>query len=219
MKEKLPLFPLNTVLYPGMPIKLNIFEERYKQMINYCVTQHSPFGVVLIKTGRAEFGPLAEPYTVGCTAHITNLTHSDDGTISVTAVGRERFRIHELNYDQPYLRGDVELFPLQNTDLSQDNKQDRVLRKLIARYLDLLKQASRVQFDTGRLPTDPLVLAYLASVIIKTGNEQKQSLLESESVAELLQRLCDLYRYEITMLTILLSEPEDTSSNPSFSWN
>lgn len=219
MKEKLPLFPLNTVLYPGMPIKLNIFEERYKQMIDFCVTQHSPFGVVLIKKGRAELGPLAEPYDVGCTADITKLNHSDDGNILITAVGRERFRIHELNYDQPYLRGDVELFPIQNTDLFQHNQQDRILRKLVARYLELLKQASRVQFDTGKLPKDPLVLAFLASVIVKTGNEQKQSLLEAESADDLLHRLCDLYRYEVTMLNILLSEPEDGLTNASFSLN
>ena len=57
----LPLFPLNTVLFPGMQLKLHIFEERYKLMINSCIESNQPFGVVLIKEGREAFDPIAIP--------------------------------------------------------------------------------------------------------------------------------------------------------------
>ena len=71
---RLPLFPLNTVLFPKMPITLHIFEERYKQMIQHCLSEQIPFGVVLIKQG-VEVNGSAEPYLVGCTARITHTHH------------------------------------------------------------------------------------------------------------------------------------------------
>ena len=79
---ELPLFPLNTVLFPGMPIKLHIFEERYKLMISRCYTEGQPFGVALIKSGN-EVGRKAEPFLVGCTAVITELEPLPDGRMNI----------------------------------------------------------------------------------------------------------------------------------------
>ncbi|HQF70729.1 MAG TPA: LON peptidase substrate-binding domain-containing protein, partial [Promineifilum sp.] len=67
---ELPLFPLNLVLFPGMPLPLHIFEERYKEMVADCLRENRPFGVVLIAEGRAEGGAPARPHVVGCTAEI-----------------------------------------------------------------------------------------------------------------------------------------------------
>src|SRR5438046_1437349 len=91
----LPLFPLNTVLFPGMPLRLHIFEERYRLMIGECVERKQPFGVVLIKAGR-EVGEPAEPRGVGTTALIAAMSRMDDGRMNLVAVGQERFRIDEL---------------------------------------------------------------------------------------------------------------------------
>lgn len=71
---RLSLFPLNSVLFLGMPLRLRIFEERYKEMINACIDQEKPFGVVLIKEGREALGTLAKPYSIGTIAHITEVT-------------------------------------------------------------------------------------------------------------------------------------------------
>src|SRR5690349_19805632 len=69
--QKLPLFPLNTVLFPGVPLPLHIFEERYRLMIGRCIEQHAPFGVVLIRElDRADTNPDVTFYTVGTTAQI-----------------------------------------------------------------------------------------------------------------------------------------------------
>ena len=65
----LPLFPLNTVLFPGMVLPLHIFEERYKLMINHCLEEERPFGVLLIREGK-EVGSGAVPYQVGTTTMI-----------------------------------------------------------------------------------------------------------------------------------------------------
>lgn len=84
---ELPLFPLNTVLFPGTPIQLHIFEDRYLKMINRCIEEHKPFGVVLIEEGSEAFGPLAKPYRIGCTALIAKVEKLEDGRINITAVG------------------------------------------------------------------------------------------------------------------------------------
>ena len=69
---ELPLFPLNIVLFPGMPLSLHIFEDRYKLLIGKCLQERQPFGVVLIKKGIEALGPLAEPHHIGCTAFVSS---------------------------------------------------------------------------------------------------------------------------------------------------
>ena len=75
---ELPIFPLNTVLFPGARLPLHIFEERYKAMINACIDERRPFGVCLIRSG-SEPGAPAEPFNVGTTAHIRQVQRLEDG--------------------------------------------------------------------------------------------------------------------------------------------
>jgi hypothetical protein len=105
---ELPLFPLNTVLFPGMPIDLHIFEPRYLLMISRCLTAEQPFGVVLIRTGLEANGALAEPYSIGTTARISTVEHLADGRMNLTALGEERFEILSLDRSGPYLVGQVQ---------------------------------------------------------------------------------------------------------------
>src|SRR5690606_11558427 len=113
---EIPLFPLNVVLFPGMPLPLHIFEERYKTMIADCIRENRPFGVVLIEEGSAEQGPLAKPVAIGCTAEIAQVQPLDEGRMFIMTVGRERFRIVRLEYGKPYLVGLVEAAPLDTAD-------------------------------------------------------------------------------------------------------
>ena len=85
----LPLFPLNTVLFPEMPLPLHIFEVRYKQMIAKCLAGDRTFGVVLIKHGSEALGPLAEPYSIGCTARIIESQSLGEGRMEITTVGED----------------------------------------------------------------------------------------------------------------------------------
>src|SRR5688572_13111983 len=86
---ELPLFPLNTVLFPGMPLRLHIFEERYKLMIERCYSSGAPFGGTLIRKG-GEVGGGADPFLIGCTALITEIEPLNDGRMNIVAVGHER---------------------------------------------------------------------------------------------------------------------------------
>jgi len=207
---ELPLFPLNTVLFPGMPLQLHIFEERYKLMINECIQKREPFGVVLISDGREAGDPNVLPHNVGCTAQITQVQPLSQGRMQITAIGKERFRVLSLNYETPYLSGMVEDFPLIQEDPELVRKKGWQLRGLLDRYLRILEEAGQLKYDNNQLPKDPLTLAYLASVLLQQITQpQKQALLESEHATDMLSELSHMYRREVVVLEALLNPPEN----------
>jgi Lon protease-like protein len=203
---ELPLFPLNTVLFPGIPINLHIFEERYKQMIEVCSSTQQPFGVVLIDQGAEAFGPLAKPHPIGCTAQITHIEHLDDGRLNILAVGLDRFLIRELDYDQePYLIGTVELLPLELQDSRGLAQAGHCLRPWVERYLGILAQfVDNLDFDPHRLPDDPLALAHLAASVVQIPAEQKQTLLAADGAIDLLTEIGAIYRREVALLNAIV---------------
>jgi Lon protease-like protein len=90
----LPLFPLNTVLFPGGALPLKVFETRYIDMVRACMKRNAPFGVVRIKSGK-EVGVAAQPDSVGCLAHIVEWDMPDLGLLMLQTSGGQRFRILE----------------------------------------------------------------------------------------------------------------------------
>jgi Lon protease-like protein len=90
--QAVPIFPLNTVLYPGTALPLRIFEVRYVDMARECLRRSSPFGVCLIVEGE-EVGTPAVPEKVGCLARIAECDAEELGVLKVRVVGGERFRI------------------------------------------------------------------------------------------------------------------------------
>ena len=96
----LPLFPLDVVLLPGVPLPLHIFEPRYREMIGECLQEKTVFGVV-----RSQDEGVAQ---IGCTAEIVAVTKTyDDGRMDIVTEGRERFEVLELNHDRSFLQGEV----------------------------------------------------------------------------------------------------------------
>jgi Lon protease-like protein len=214
---ELPLFPLNTVLFPGMPLKLHIFEERYKLMIDGCIRQSQPFGVALIKEGLEALGPLAEPHSVGCTARITGVERLEEGRMNIQAVGRERFRIISLAQDRPYLVGKVERYPLYAGDpLAQEEAALR-LRPWLANYMDVLSKLGNIELDAGQLPADPVALALVAATLLQVPQRQKQGLLAADSTVDLLIAMRALYRREVALVKEMLAQ--DVEDQGSFSLN
>jgi Lon protease-like protein len=215
---KLPLFPLNTVLFPGIPVHLHIFEERYKEMISQCLEDRVPFGIVLIKTGAEALDPAAEPHSVGCTAEIVQVENLSDGRYNILVVGQERFRIQSLYFDQPYLVGEVELSPFKVENQTALQRAGSGLRPLVTRYLEILAKASESDFEVPDLPEQPLDLAYLAAHILQTPMSQKQSLLNEDQGLDFLAGLGDLYPAEIAILETIV-ERSDQEEKGIFSLN
>jgi Lon protease-like protein len=207
---ELPLFPLNTVLFPSTPISLHIFEPRYKLMIERCLQGGQPFGVVLIREGDEALGPLAEPHPIGCTAQITQVENLEDGGMNIVAIGIERFQITGLAHDKPYLVGKVEPFPLHREDPPSLTQAGQRLRPWVERYLSILTQASgNTDFDLSRLPDDPVALAYLAAAVVQIPLNQKQDLLATNRAATFLADVRAIYRREVALLRAIVEHDAD----------
>jgi len=111
MTLSIPLFPLNTVLFPGGVLPLRIFEPRYLDMVSECLKTDSGIGVVLIRNGQ-EVGELAETYDVGTLTHIRYWHKRPDGLLGVTLQGEQRFRILSTDVrPNQLIIAEVELLP------------------------------------------------------------------------------------------------------------
>jgi Lon protease-like protein len=215
----LPLFPLNTVLFPGMPMRLHIFEERYKVMMRQVLEGDGLFGVVLIRRGQEALGPLAEPHAVGCLAHIVQSEGLPQGRMNLLAVGQERIRTVSLDsVSQPYLMGEVEYEPLRVRDGQAADESAKRLRPSIERYLHTIEQAGNPSPRQETLPVEPLQLALLAAILLQTPPGEKQAYLESPSAEALLDNLAAVYRRELSLLGALLSSGQQKGIGV-FSWN
>ncbi len=195
----LPLFPLNTVLFPGMVLPLHIFEERYKLMINRCLEQERPFGVVLIQDGE-EVGGGAVPYEVGTTALIAKASRMEDGRMNIVTIGGERFRIRSLHYDQPYLSGGAEPWPLAGADGEAAQVHVEPVRALFRLYVSLLAQAQGHRIDVDEMPSDARALALVVAIALQLPMAQKQHLLNQATVAQMLRAERAIMRREQLLL-------------------
>ena len=137
---EIPLFPLRSVLCPGVALPLHIFEERYRLMINRCIERGEPFGVVLLREG-PEVGPLkGQVAAVGTTAAIRRAGTYPDGRLDILTVGQQRFRLEGVdNVSEPYLVGQVSLLdePV-GREIEATDRAQRVGRRFIE-YLELLQ--------------------------------------------------------------------------------
>jgi len=215
---KLPLFPLNTVLFPGMPVRLHIFEDRYKEMMSLCLQSRQPFGVVLIREGVEAHGPLAEPHVIGCSAQIIQVEPLEQGHMNVTAVGQERFKIQTLTHDSAYLAGIVENSPLDNQSPLRLQRSGARLRPWVERYMEMLTEAGNIEFDPDQLPEDPLGLAYLAAYLMQVPPVQKQELLAMNEAPAFVDAVSKLCRREVLLLDSILERVKAEELGP-FSLN
>ena len=219
MTFELPLFPLNTILFPQMPISLHVFEARYQKMVQWCLDNDAPFGVVLIRRG-LEVGGDAEPYKIGCMAHITHTEKLDEGRLNLVAMGKTRFMIKTIYRDKPYLTGVVDELPLiDDIGTPPACPKGEYLTALMAQYLTVLGRVSRVQLG-GKMPVEPIPLAYLGATLLQMPAKKNQALLAHNRASELIKAVLDLYRFELPMLTAMMSSMPKIGEEPTpFSLN
>lgn len=205
--ELLPLFPLNTVLFPSMVLPLHIFEERYKLMINTCLAQDKPFGVVLIYSGTEVGGP-AIPHPVGTVARIAKWEWLPDGRMNILTVGERRFRITEYaKAGLPYLVGSVEYWEDEPTDSRDYAKLVQDVSSSFVDYLTLIMSLADQALPVSQLqlPADVSMLSYHVASNLQIDTNEKQELLEEPSAMTRLQRELTLLRREGGFLQRLVS--------------
>ena len=194
IERELPLFPLGgTVLFPGMNLPLQIFEDRYVQMMAD-ITQHdSCFGVVLIKEGK-EVGAPATPYEVGTVAQVIKREGTPDGRIILLAEGQERFRSLNIVQQRPYLIARVEFLSFEEPSISQSAMQ---VREKYIDYARLLAGMSNEWMKEVKVPDEATELSYLVAHSLDVNPLVKQGLLEMLSVEERL--IAEIEILDLTM--------------------
>lgn len=185
--QDLPIFPLNTVLFPGGVLSLRVFEARYMDMTRDCLKSERPFGVCLIRSGK-EVGEAAEPETVGCLAHITSWDMEQLGLLQLRTCGGQRFRILESSVAaQGLRRARVALIP---------DEEDAELPAQFGALADLLRMV--VADNNAAAFTEPHEfesaswVGYRLSEVLKVPLAAKQKLLELDGA---LPRLEILYKF------------------------
>lgn len=188
---RIPIFPLNTVLFPGGPLPLRIFESRYIDMISNCMKSDSPFGVLLIKDGR-EAG-VATTFEVGTLAKVVDFYQGSDGLLGITALGQQRFRLLSSEQQHDGLNiGEVELLEAEAPMPVPSDYEG--LAKILANVLDDLGRLYAIE---GREYDNAVWLTYRFIEILPIDLRQKQQSLESSDTMvrlQLVTRLLDTAR-------------------------
>lgn len=191
------MFPLDVVLFPGAPLPLHIFEPRYKEMINECLEQKKPFGMV-----RANKDALAE---VGCTAAILKVRKKyDDGRLDIDAEGRQRFEIIQLNQERSFLQGEVVFFDDEPGKVSEADAKSAL--QLHTQLFDILGQQTEIK------PSDPCSSFHLAHEL-PVDLDFKQALLEMKSESLRMETLVEYYKATIPRVEKTLRVRQKASGN------
>jgi len=183
---KVPLFPLSTVLYPGGPLPLRVFEPRYLDMISNCLKNDIPFGVLMIKSG-TEADPLST-YDIGTLAQIADWYQGSDGVLGITAIGRRRFRLLSSSRAADGLHiGEIELMATGARCTLPD--EYRPLANILSGVLDDL---GRLYESLDRQYDDASWVGYRFAEILPITPEQKQNCLESDDPVHRLEIMRDV---------------------------
>lgn len=213
----LPLFPLGTVLFPGMVLPLNVFEERYRQLVRDLLDQPEPreFGVIAIRKG-GEVGTenLRELHDIGCVARVRELEPQADGRYSLVVVGARRFRLVRTDDARPYLRGEVEELPDEAGD-DVAAAEARAVQAAFRGYLNALADRAGAVIRIADLPDEAVLLSYVVAAAMIIDIPERQGLLAAPDGLSRLRAERQLLTRERTMLRATTSRPApDLSREP-----
>jgi Lon protease-like protein len=175
--DRIPLFPLNVVLFPGEQLPLHIFEPRYRRMVADCLESEAPFGMVLaLPDGIVR---------VGCTAQILQITKRyEDGRLDLATAGRRAFRVVKLFADKPLLEGVVDY--LDDEDAAVDARKQKELIELYEACHTLVFTGVPKSFPET---AEQQLLSYAVAAALPLDLLRKQQILELRSEAERQDRL------------------------------
>jgi uncharacterized protein len=210
MSEMLPLFPLTTVLFPGMRLPLHIFEQRYRQLVSDLLEQPEPrqFGVIAIRKGR-ETGVdgVTALYDVGCIATVRKVEPREDGRFDLLTVGAQRFRLLRMDTSRPYFQGEVEPVAEETGDAAAAAYATQRVQAAFRGYLNALADRGGGVISVADLPDEPLLLSYVVGAAMIIDLPERQSLLATPDAVTRLRAERALLARETGMLRATTSRP------------
>ncbi|HEX4428448.1 MAG TPA: LON peptidase substrate-binding domain-containing protein [Frankiaceae bacterium] len=205
--QALPLFPLSAVLFPGAPLPLQVFEERYRELVRDLLElepEQRRFGVVAIEAGSEAGMALPQMFPVGCEAWVQRIEAIPDGRSKLLAFGRSRFRLLEVDtVSKPYLIGKVRWLdePVGEPGLAEAIVP--AVHDALLTYVDTLADLTGATIDNDNLPDDPTELSYLTAGAILLALRERQALLELGDTATRLRTEVGLLRREQLLMAEL----------------
>ncbi len=206
---RIPLFPLGTVLFPGLALPLHIFEPRYRALVadlqQLDDEQQRAFGVVSIRAGH-EVGSDAVTalHEVGTTAVLRRVTPYPDGRLDIMTTGARRFRLLSVDTSLAYLQGDVEWLDDPTGPAAEARMRAVAVAEQFRAYQRLLGAPDD---ETGELPDEPTLLSYLVSAAMVLDATDRQRLLAVPTTAQRLQRLARVLAREQVLIRLLDALP------------
>jgi Lon protease-like protein len=218
MADLIALFPLGTVLFPGAPLPLRVFEERYRRLVADLLElpeDERHFGVVAIQSGR-EVGAdgIKALHEVGCLAHVVATHPSADGTFELETIGTRRFRLLEVDEGAAYLRGSVEWLPEPAGDAET---LVPIVQERYTRYRRELAALRGATVEAPDLPDDPRLLSYVVAATVLADVRDRQGFLEQYDAAARLTVESRWLHREATLLRLTHAVPADRMLEIRFS--
>jgi uncharacterized protein len=203
------MFPLNTVLFPGVSVPLKVFEDRYRAMVHHLLREPDPtlrqFGSVGIREGYEVGDHGAQSlYRVGCRVKLAEVESHPDGTFDVMAVGLDRIQLERLDTTGAFPIGHVVARPEPHADVATE-VVDRA-RATFAAYRVAVSSIRADPYPT-ELPRDPGMLSWTLAAVAPLPMHERQALLEAEDPADRLCMVTDLLRVELRAMNVIPSLP------------
>jgi uncharacterized protein len=203
------MFPLNAVIFPGVSVPLDVFEDRYRALVHHLLRVEDPtqrlFGSVGIREGYevGEHGSQSL-FRVGCRVQLTEVESRPDGTFSIVAVGLDRIQLERLDTSGAFPVGQV----VDRPETSGEVPEELLLRsrEIFTAYRAALAEI-RTDPYSGELPKDPSYLSWTLAACAPLPLQERQALLEAEDAAERLRLVTDLLRTELRAMNVLPSLP------------
>jgi Lon protease-like protein len=221
VSDPLPMFPLGTVVFPGMSVPLHVFEDRYRMLVNHLLKVEDPaarvFGTVAIREGYEVGDHGAQSvYRVGCVLQLTEVERHDDGTFDIVAVARERLMLEEMQRGVDFPQGVVAVLPEPEVEVPTE-----VLERARATFTAFRVAMTELQGDpfSGTLPRDPDYLAWTLSALTPLPMAERQSLLEAADATERLVLVTRLLTEELRAINVIPSLPATQVARTAWSPN
>lgn len=224
MRSQLPIFPLNTVVFPGVTFPLHVFEDRYRSLVHHLLTiSDKPdrlFGIVAIREG-FEVGAhgVQSVHRVGCVVQMTSVDPYPDGRFDIEVVGRRRLRLDGLDTSGTYLVGDVETVPERPDNSRQALHEAARTRETFEDYRRRLSTMRDAEVLDGDLPRDPEFLSYSLAATCLLTLAERQAMLEAPTALERLVMLRLAMVEEMRAMQAIPSLPATQVARTSWSPN
>lgn len=224
MRRQLPVFPLNTVVFPGVSLPLHVFEDRYRALVHHLLTiAEKPdrvFGIVAIREGY-EVGKhgVQSVHRVGCLVQMISVEPHADGRFDIEVVGRQRLRLDGLDTSGAFLLGDVETVEEPSDTSPVALQEAERTRETFEEYRRRLSEMRGSDVLDGELPQDPEYLSYSLAATCLLTLAERQSLLEAPTAAERLVLLRHLLVEEMRAMQAIPSLPATEVARTSWSPN